>query len=68
MFRSAIVKLTAVCDIDCTYCYMFNQADQTFKRMPARMPLPTALRLLGRICDYQPQRRARTFYHRPARR
>ncbi|CAN7323503.1 radical SAM protein [Polaromonas sp. LjRoot131] len=55
MFRSAIVKLTAVCDIDCTYCYMFNQADQTFKRMPARMLLPTALRLLDRICDYHPQ-------------
>ena len=55
MFRSAIVKLTAVCDIDCTYCYMFNQSDQTFKRMPARMPLPTALRLLDRICDYFPQ-------------
>jgi molybdenum cofactor biosynthesis enzyme MoaA len=28
MFRSAIVKLTAVCDIDCSYCYMFNQADK----------------------------------------
>jgi uncharacterized protein len=55
MFRSAIVKLTAVCDIDCTYCYMFNQADQTFKRMPARMSLPTVLRLLDRICDYHPQ-------------
>jgi len=54
MFRSAIVKLTAVCDIDCTYCYMFNQADRTFERMPARMALPTALRLLDRICDYHP--------------
>jgi len=55
MFRSAIVKLTAVCDIDCSYCYMFNQADRTFERMPARMALPTALRLLDRICDYHPR-------------
>lgn len=61
MFRSAIVKLTAVCDIDCTYCYMFNQADQTFKRMPARMPLPIALRLLDRICDYHPQGESEPF-------
>ena len=61
MFRSAIVKLTAVCDIDCTYCYMFNQADKTFTRMPARMPLPTALRLLDRICDYHPQGSAEPF-------
>lgn len=55
MFRSAIVKLTAVCDIDCSYCYMFNQADRTFERMPARMALPTALCLLDRICDYHPR-------------
>lgn len=55
MFRSAIIKLTAVCDIDCSYCYMFNQADRTFERMPARMALPTALRLLDRICDYHPR-------------
>jgi uncharacterized protein len=61
MFRSAIVKLTAVCDIDCTYCYMFNQADKTFTRMPARMPLPTALRLLDRICDYHPRGAAEPF-------
>jgi uncharacterized protein len=61
MFRSAIVKLTAVCDINCTYCYMFNQADRTFERMPARMPLPTALRLLERICDYHPRGEPEAF-------
>ena len=61
MFRSAIVKLTVVCDIDCTYCYMFNQADRTFERMPARMSLPTAFRLLDRICDYHPRGEAEPF-------
>lgn len=61
MFRSAIVKLTAVCDIDCSYCYMFNQADRTFTRMPPRMALPTALRLLDRICDYHPRGEAEPF-------
>jgi uncharacterized protein len=54
MFRSAIVKLTAVCNIDCSYCYMFRQADQTYARMPARMSLPLALRLLDRVCAYHP--------------
>jgi uncharacterized protein len=61
MFRSAIVKLTAVCDINCSYCYMFNQADQTFARMPVRMALSTALRLLDRICEYYPRGEAEPF-------
>lgn len=55
MLRSAIVKLTAVCDINCTYCYMFNQADRTFTRVPKRMALPTALQLLERICEHHPR-------------
>lgn len=54
MLRSAIVKLTAVCDIDCTYCYMFNQADRTYTRVPKRMDLPVAQRLLERICEHHP--------------
>ncbi|MGZ5198945.1 MAG: radical SAM protein [Telluria sp.] len=53
-FRSAIVKLTAVCNINCKYCYMFNQADRTFTRVPPKMSLETANRLLDRICDYHP--------------
>jgi uncharacterized protein len=51
-FRSAIVKLTAVCNINCKYCYMFNQADRTFTRVPPKMALATANLLLERICDY----------------
>lgn len=54
MFRSAIVKLTAVCNIDCSYCYMFNQLDKTFARVPPRMPPDVARCLLDRICAYYP--------------
>ncbi len=61
MFQSVIVKLTAVCIMDCTYCYMFNQVDRTYTRVPRRMPLDTALRLLERICEHQPRGAAEPF-------
>lgn len=54
-FLSAIVKLTAVCNIDCSYCYMFNQGDRTFARVPPKMDAQTASRLLDRICEYHPR-------------
>ncbi|TFW07753.1 radical SAM protein [Oxalobacteraceae bacterium OM1] len=60
-FRSAIVKLTAVCNIDCSYCYMFNQADRTYTRVPPKMPIDLALRLLDRICAYHPRHAADAF-------
>jgi uncharacterized protein len=52
IFKSAIVKLTAVCNLDCSYCYMFNQQDKTFERVPRNLPLDDSLLLLRRIEDY----------------
>jgi uncharacterized protein len=52
MFRSAVVKLTSVCNLNCSYCYMFNQGDLTYTRVPRNLPLPSALQLLSRIEDH----------------
>ncbi len=49
MFECAILKLTARCNLACTYCYMFNLQDNTYRRVPARMPVETALAALDRI-------------------
>lgn len=49
MFSTAILKLTATCNLNCTYCYMFNLADQTFRRVPALMSVETAFVTLDRI-------------------
>lgn len=49
MFHTAIIKLTARCNLDCTYCYVFNQADKTYTRVPKAMPIATALECLDRI-------------------
>ncbi len=52
IFKSAIVKLTAICNLDCSYCYMFNQQDKTFEHVPRNLPLDDGLLLLRRIEDY----------------
>ncbi|MBN8889079.1 MAG: hypothetical protein ABS99_08925 [Acetobacteraceae bacterium SCN 69-10] len=51
-FELCIVKVTAFCNIDCSYCYMFNAADHTHERVPRTMSEAMALRLLDRIRDY----------------
>lgn len=55
VFRSAIIKLTAVCDINCRYCYMFNQADRSHLDMPPRMPLDTMAATLRRVISHVPR-------------
>ena len=52
MFNSVILKLTAFCNLDCTYCFMFNMDDRTFERVPRNMQLSTALATLDRIEEY----------------
>jgi uncharacterized protein len=42
-FRTAILKLTGVCNLDCDYCYVFNLADRTHERLPPLMPEATAI-------------------------
>lgn len=32
-----ILKITEVCNIDCTYCYVFNRGNDDYKSRPARM-------------------------------
>lgn len=52
VFSTCILKVTAWCNLDCTYCYMFNQADETYRRVPRELPEATALRVLERIAEH----------------
>jgi len=29
-----VLKLTERCNIDCTYCYVFNKGDESYKKHP----------------------------------
>jgi uncharacterized protein len=38
LFTSAILKIAGRCNINCTYCYMYNLADQSWREQPVHMP------------------------------
>jgi uncharacterized protein len=48
-FNACILKLRAICNLDCKYCYMFNSLDRTFERVTALMPIDVALATLDKI-------------------
>ena len=52
MIASLILKLTETCNLDCSYCYMFNSEDKTHTRVPKFMHLETGLQILTRIEEY----------------
>lgn len=61
MFRSVIMKLTAFCNLNCSYSYMFNQADRTYSRIPKHLPLATALLCLDRVQEHLSSHGERSF-------
>lgn len=46
-----IFKATAFCNLNCSYCYMFNLGDTTYKKRPKVMPLELMNEAVGRIVD-----------------
>jgi uncharacterized protein len=60
-FTTAIVKLTAVCNLNCSYCYMFNLADKTYSRTYRYMPAETAEAVVDAIAAYCDERDLRSF-------
>lgn len=42
----AVVKLTEVCNINCTYCYVFNRGDESYKKH-AKYMQPETIRALA---------------------
>jgi uncharacterized protein len=47
-----IVKIAERCNLNCTYCYMYNHVDQTYQSRPAFMSLDTFSDLLVRIREH----------------
>ncbi|MCK9930341.1 FxsB family radical SAM/SPASM domain protein [Frankia sp. Mgl5] len=36
-FRQVVLKVNSRCNLSCTYCYVYHQADQSWRRQPAMM-------------------------------
>ncbi len=51
-FREFIVKVHSRCDLSCDYCYMFEMADQSWRRQPKRMSTDTAETTAKRIGEH----------------
>lgn len=61
MFSSAIMKLTSICNLNCSYCYMFNLHDRTFQRVPTYLPVEIAVLTLDRVKDYMEENALPSF-------
>ena len=60
-FRTAIVKVASRCNLNCSYCYMYNKGDRTFLAQPELMALETVDALCERIAEHCRQHELSTF-------
>jgi len=51
-FDYYILKIASRCNLNCTYCYMYNLADQTWRNKPRVMSKETMLAAVTRIADH----------------
>jgi uncharacterized protein len=51
-FREFVLKIHSRCDLACDYCYMYEMADQSWRRQPARMPRAVLDQAAGRIAEH----------------
>jgi uncharacterized protein len=47
-----IIKVAGACNLNCTYCYVYNMGDTSFRSRPRVMDRATARATLQRIFDY----------------
>ena len=51
-FRQFILKLHSRCNLACDYCYMYEMADQSWRRMPRRMSKAVIDRTAVRVAEH----------------
>ncbi|PXV69003.1 uncharacterized protein CLV62_101270 [Dysgonomonas alginatilytica] len=51
-FQEFVFKTTSICNLDCSYCYVFNQGDTSFKKDPPIISLDLVKISLQKINDY----------------
>src|SRR5579871_5479542 len=47
-----VVKVAERCNLNCSYCYMFNGGDVSYRRRPALMSVATADSLVTRVAAH----------------
>ncbi len=51
-FRQFILKVHSRCNLSCTYCYVYEMADQGWRELPKRMSSPVAGKAVERIAEH----------------
>jgi uncharacterized protein len=47
-----ILKVASRCNLNCTYCYVYNMGDESYRSQPYRMSPETVSALLSRVATY----------------
>ncbi|MER5884522.1 FxsB family cyclophane-forming radical SAM/SPASM peptide maturase [Streptomyces sp. NPDC001941] len=53
ILRQFLLKLHGRCNLSCSYCYVYEAADQSWRAKPRRMESSTVRRTAERIAEYQ---------------
>ena len=51
-FRQFILKVHSRCNLSCSYCYVYEMADQAWRQMPKRMSQDVAQKAVERIAEH----------------
>jgi uncharacterized protein len=51
-FRQFILKVHSRCNLSCSYCYVYEMADQAWRHLPQRMSQATAAGAVARIAEH----------------
>jgi uncharacterized protein len=51
-FRQFILKVHSRCNLSCSYCYVYEMADQAWRHMPKRMSRGVAQKAIERIAEH----------------
>jgi len=51
-FRQFILKVHSRCNLSCSYCYVYEMADQAWRHMPKRMSGDVAQKAVARIAEH----------------
>jgi uncharacterized protein len=61
-----VLKVASRCNLNCTYCYVYNKGDETWRSRPSIMPATVLTAAVGRIrryCESSGQTVAHVVFH-----
>jgi uncharacterized protein len=59
--RGLVLKVASRCNLNCSYCYVYNKGDTTYQLQPRFMADETVSLLLGRVSRYCRRYRLKSF-------